>query len=157
MQGQACQPLKSELIVFNNVRFKNSFLMLVLWQAFLRQGRWSAFGPPGLGGLAPEHWPNPLSLSRPTDTRQPHDVMAQRLHSLMAPKSLLLWLSWGLGAGRGPCCGAVCCYPSAVCGAVFDFRSRAPPARAFKSGSTGACSCVYMRMLRMVGKKGREI
>jgi hypothetical protein len=107
---------------------KNSFLMLMLWKTSPWQGRWSAFGALGPGGPAPEPWPNPLSLSRPTFTRQSHDITALRLLSLMIPKSLWLWLSGGWALQGGHACGSASCHFSALSGAVlfvpFQFASR---------------------------------
>lgn len=101
--------------------------MLVLWQTFLRQGWGSAFGPPGPDGLAPEHWPNPLSLSRPTDTLHSHDVMARRLPSLIT----LVMAEWGLGSARRPCCGSACRCSPAVPGSIVLSLSSSLKALAF--------------------------
>lgn len=50
---------------------------------------------------SPENWPNPLSLSRSTDTRHSYDVMARGSLSLMT----LVMAKPGLGPARRPTMG----------------------------------------------------
>lgn len=74
MQGQACLPLKSELIVFNNVRFKKFISSVAALENIAQAGQVGCFwGPRWLSRK--KHWPNPLSLSGPTDTRESRDSM----------------------------------------------------------------------------------